>query len=811
MSNTQGKDKLVVIGNGMAGMACLANILRHEKPFDITVFGEETYVNYNRIGLSSMLAGEKTEEDLVLNTHQWYEENGIALRLGEKVLRIDRRGQKLLTDAGREVPYDRLLLATGSRPFIPNIKGTRLSGVFAFRTMDDTKAMLREAAGGQRAVVIGGGLLGLEAARGLQQQGMAVSVVHLGSYLMDQQLDPKGGEILLRAIKQLGINVVLGAQTQELTGKHNVEQVHLAGGKTLPADMVVIACGIRPRVGLARDSGMMVNKGVVVDDFMGTSDPNIFAVGECVEHRGTTYGLVAPLYEQARVVAASLVGQSGPAYKGSLTATSLKVAGVNVFCAGEVNAGRKHEVVKYEDYHAGIYKRLLIRNDKLEGVILLGDLTGANQLTDLIKNGDRLGSKRQELLLGKLDGGGVDVLSCPDDALICGCMGVTKATLVEAITGKGVTDFQDLKNCTKASSGCGSCAPQVKTLLKANAGSGYVEQQRETICGCYEFSLQQLRTIAQTQKIKSVDELARVYAMRPEGCAVCKPALAYMLEELWCGEHEESRAHRFINDRVHGNIQKDGRFSVVPRMRGGVTSPEELMRIAQVAIKYEVPMVKVTGSQRLDLLGVNKEDLPAIWEELGMPSGHAYAKAVRMVKTCVGSRFCRYGTQDAIATGIELESRLENLYTPAKVKMAVVGCPRNCAEATVKDIGLVGVEGGWQVVIGGAAGKGVRKADDLCFRVTEEEALDAAMLFFQYYRENANYLERTYDFVERLGLDAIRAMTVEAPKEEQEKLRLRLAKSKETAVDPWLERRTPKTQTQFDTLKGEVVPQEVQA
>ena len=440
--------------------------------------------------------------------------------------------------------------------------------------------------------------------------------------------------------------------------------------------------------------------------------------------------------------------------------------------------------------------------------MLVGDLSGANHFLDLIKNGTRLGESRKTLLLGtseQVKDAGEAILSQPDSTVVCGCLGVRKEAIVEAITGRGCTTLQSIKDATKASTGCGSCASLVENLLKAHAGASYAAVKKDVLCGCYDLSLNQLRTVALTQKIKSVDELAGIYANNSDGCTVCKPALAFMMDELWLGEHEENRAHRFINDRVHANIQRDGTFSVVPRMRGGVTTPDELMRIAQTAIKYNVPMVKVTGSQRIDLLGVKKEDLPKIWEEIGMPSGHAYAKAVRMVKTCVGSRFCRYGTQDAIATGIELEQRLENLYTPAKVKLAVVGCPRNCAEATVKDIGLVGVEGGWQVVIGGAAGKSVRKADELCFSRTEEEAFDAALLFFQFYRENGEYLERTYDFVERLGLARIKAETVDAPDEIKQRLRDRLAKSKSKSADPWMERREPKTQKQFEELTAEVM------
>jgi nitrite reductase (NADH) large subunit len=393
----------------------------------------------------------------------------------------------------------------------------------------------------------------------------------------------------------------------------------------------------------------------------------------------------------------------------------------------------------------------------------------------------------------------------PDSETVCGCNGVSKGVIIEAIHGKGVSTMAQLKESTRASTGCGSCTGLCESLLRAVAPE-FEEDGKKALCGCLPFSQEQLREIIRGQQIKSVQEVLDVYG-NGQGCQVCKPALSYLVDVVWCGEHEEDRSARFINDRVHANIQNDGTFSVVPRMRGGVTSPAELRKIADVAEKYDVRMVKVTGSQRIDLLGVQKSDLPKIWADLGMPSGQAYTKGVRMVKTCVGTDFCRFGTQPSIDTGIELERRLENLYTPHKVKMGVVGCPRNCAEATVKDIGLVGQEGSWQVVVGGAAGKGVRKADLLITVETTPEALDAAELFFQYYRENANYLERTYDFVERLGIEKVRKQTVYAPEETRQALRERLRKSKDKSYDAWLERERPADPTQFVQIQslGEAV------
>ncbi len=367
-----------------------------------------------------------------------------------------------------------------------------------------------------------------------------------------------------------------------------------------------------------------------------------------------------------------------------------------------------------------------------------------------------------------------------DSATICGCIGVTKGTIIQAIHEKGVNTMSQLKECTRASTSCGSCTSLCQDLLRAVAPE-FEEEHKKVICACLPFAEDKLRDILRSQRLKSVQEVLEIYG-NGIGCEVCKPALSYMLDMLWCGDHDEDRSARFINDRVHANIQKDGTFSVIPRIRGGVTSPDELRRIADVADKYQVPMVKITGSQRIDLLGVKKADLPAVWADLGMPSGQAYTKGVRMVKTCVGTEFCRFGTQDSTGAGVEMERRFEQLFTPHKVKMATVGCPRNCAEATVKDIGLIGQENGWQVVVGGAAGKSVRKADLLITVETTEQALEASELFFQYYRENANYLERTYDFVERLGIEKVRKETVYAPEAVRTALLDRLAKSKARAT-----------------------------
>jgi nitrite reductase (NADH) large subunit len=787
--------RLVVVGNGMAGMACVEQILKYDPQFRITVFGDETHVNYNRVMLSSVLAGEKASDEIVIHTEEWYRRNEIDLRVGVRIVDVDARRKVVTGDDGSVTPYDTLLLATGSSAWMPPIEGLDKDGVYAFRTLDDTRELMRRSGPDTEAVVIGGGLLGLEAARGLQVQGCRVTVVHLMATLMERQLDREGGQHLVKTMEGLGIRVLLGRSTKAIKGKGRVERVEFADGEAIDANLVVVAAGIRPNVELGRKAGITVKRGIVVNDHMETSDPDIFAVGECVEHRGICYGLVAPLFEQGKVLAATMTGNRGPSYGGTVQAAKLKIMGVDVFSAGDWGDSAADQIT-YQDSGRGVYKKVAVKGGKLAGVILVGDTSDSHRYMEWLRTDADIGDKRGQLLFPPPSAdAGLDVAEMSDSATVCGCVGVTKGAIIAAIHDRGVNTMSQLKECTRASTGCGSCTSLCQDLLRAVAPE-FEDEKKKVICACVPFAEDRLREILRSQKLKSVQEVLEIYG-NGIGCEICKPALSYMLDMLWCGDHDEDRSARFINDRVHANIQKDGTFSVVPRIRGGVTSPDELRRIADVADKYQVPMVKITGSQRIDLLGIKKADLPKVWADLGMPSGQAYTKGVRMVKTCVGTEFCRFGTQDSTAAGIEMERRFEQLFTPHKVKMAAVGCPRNCAEATVKDIGLIGIEGGWQVVVGGAAGKSVRKADLLTTVETTEQALEASELFFQYYRENANYLERTYDFVERLGIEKVRKETVYAPDAVREGLLDRYRKSKARARDAWQEGQEPRHPTQF--------------
>ena len=624
--------RLVVVGNGMAGMACVEQILAYGAAFDITVFGDETHVNYNRVLLSSVLAGEKPDDDIVINPIEWYQRHGIGLRLGVRIIDVDPVAKTVTGNDGSVTAYDTLLLATGSRAWLPPVDGIDKDGVFVFRTLDDTRELLSRSGPGVKAVVIGGGLLGLEAARGLQVRGCDVTVVHLSATLMERQLDETGGEYLTIAMEALGVQVMLGRSTSSILGDERVEGVAFVDGTKIEADLVVVAAGIRPNVELGRKAGLTVNRGIVVNDHMETSRPDIFAVGECVEHNGTCYGLVAPLFEQGKVLAATLTGNKGPVYSGTISAAKLKVMGVDVFSAGDWAEADGTEVVRYEDPALGIYKRLTLKDGRLTGLILVGDTSDNHRYMDWLRTGADLTAQRRHLLFPPpAADAGNDVAAMPDTATICGCVGVTKGAIISAIHDRGVNTLSQLKETTRASTGCGSCTALCQDLLRAVAPE-FEEEAKTVLCGCVPFAEDKLREILRSQRLRSVQDVLEIYG-NGQGCEVCKPALSYMLDMLWCGDHDEDRSARFINDRVHANIQKDGTFSVIPRIRGGVTSPAELRRIADVADKYKVPMVKITGSQRIDLLGVKKADLPLVWADLGMPSGQGYTKGVRMVKT----------------------------------------------------------------------------------------------------------------------------------------------------------------------------------
>ncbi|PWC34625.1 nitrite reductase [Azospirillum sp. TSO35-2] len=794
------KERLVVVGNGMAGMKTVEELLaKAPGRYEITVFGAEPHPNYNRIMLSPVLAGEKTFDQIVLNSREWYDANGITLLTGEPVEGIDRAAKTVVSQSGRVVSYDRLLLATGSMPFIIPVPGATLPGVIGFRDLADVDAMLEAAARGGRAVVIGGGLLGLEAANGLRVKGMDVTVIHLMPTLMERQLDPSAGTLLQRELERRGIEVLTGADTAEILGDERVTAVRLKDGRELPADIVVMAVGIRPNMALGKLAGLDCGRGIRVDDQMRTSDPSIFAVGECVEHRGVTWGLVAPLFEMAKVLADRLAGGEGGAYTGSVTSTKLKVTGVDVFSAGDFSGGEGTEDIVFRDAARGVYKRLVLKDGKLLGAVLYGDTKDGAWYFSLLKDGADVSAERETMIFGQGFGGAdagdpnAAIAALPDSAEICGCNGVCKGTIVKAITDKGLTSLDEVKAHTKASASCGGCAGTVERLLAVTLGDGFTAAPTvKPMCKCTHHSHDAVRAAIVDRGLKSMADVFQAMEWTtPDGCASCRPALNYYLLCAWPGEYTDDYQSRYINERVHANIQKDGTYSVVPRMWGGLTTASELRAIADVVDKFAIPTVKVTGGQRIDLFGVKKEDLPAVWADLnaaGMVSGHAYAKGLRTVKTCVGSEWCRFGTQDSTGLGVKLERMTWGTWTPHKVKLAVSGCPRNCAEATIKDLGVVCIDSGYELHVGGNGGLHVRACDLLVRVATEEEVLEYTGAFMQLYREEARYLERTAPWVERVGLDHIKAALVEDPERRRDLNARFLFSQTFSQDDPWAER-----------------------
>jgi nitrite reductase (NADH) large subunit len=794
------KEKLVLVGNGMAGMRAIEELLEiAPEMYDITVFGAEPYGNYNRILLSPVLAGEKTIDDIMLNDEQWYADNGITLHKGKKISNIDRRTRQVVADDGTTENYDRLLLATGSNPFMIPVPGHDLPGVISFRDIHDVDSMLDASKKHQHAVVIGGGLLGLEAANGLMLQGMHVTVVHLGDTLMERQMDSVSGAMLKKSLEERGLNFLMGASTEAILGEDRVKGVRFKDGLEIAADLVVMAVGIRPNMELAESVGLHCERGVVVNDTMQTFDPKIYAVGECVQHRGGTYGLVAPLFEQAKVCANHLAKMGIARYEGSVTSTKLKVTGIDLFSAGDFIGDENTEEIVMNDAARGIYKKLVLKDDKIIGSVMYGDTVDGAWYFQLMRDQTDVSDIREHLMfgqahLGDSGHGGINAAAAmSDDMEICGCNGVCKGEIVKAITSKGLFTLDDVRSHTKASSSCGSCTGLVEQVIASTLGGDYSAAPHvKPMCKCTEHTHDEVRKTIKEQHLTSIRSVIDFMQWNtPDGCASCRPALNYYVIATWPAESKDDAQSRFINERAHANIQKDGTYSVVPRMWGGVTTPNELRAIADVAEKFNVPEMKVTGGQRIDMFGVKKEDLPAMWADLnkaGMVSGHAYGKALRTVKTCVGKTWCRFGTQDSTKLGVDLEKLSWGSWMPHKFKMAVSGCPRNCAEATIKDFGVVCVDSGYELHVGGNGGIKVRVTDLLCKVETEEQVMEYAAAFVQLYREEAHYLERTAPWLERVGLTHVKQNIVD-DEENRKALAVRFAESQKYAqIDPWAER-----------------------
>ena len=796
------KIKLVMIGNGMAGVRTLEELLKIAPDlYDITVFGAEPHPNYNRILLSPVLAGEQTIAEIVLNPLAWYAEHGITLHLGKSVTQIDRVRRVVRASDGTEAPYDRLLIATGSTPFILPVPGKSLEGVIGYRDIADTEAMIAAATKYKHAVVIGGGLLGLEAANGLMLRGMKVTVVHIAPWLMERQLDDVAGGLLRKSLVDRGLAFLIGAQTESLVGDSGdgstgrVKAVRFKDGTEVPADLVVMAAGIRPNTALAESAGLHCLRGIAVTDTLQTvTDARVWAVGECAAHRGIAYGLVAPLFEQAKVCATHLAEFGIGRYLGSQVSTKLKVTGIDLFSAGDFMGGEGCDEIVLSDPQGGVYKKLVIKDDKLVGACLYGDTVDGSWYFKLLREGRSVTDIRDRLMFGESSLGdaghqGQNKAAAMADAdEVCGCNGVTKGTICKAIKDKGLFTLDDVRKHTKASASCGSCTGLVEQIIMATAGGDYsTTPKKKGMCGCTDHSHGDVREAIRQLHLLTVADTQRALSWRtPNGCASCRPALNYYLISTWPKEAKDDPQSRYINERSHANIQKDGTYSVIPRMWGGETTASELRRIADVVDKYKIPTVKVTGGQRIDLLGVKKEDLQGVWNDIGMPSGHAYAKALRTVKTCVGSEWCRFGTQDSTQMGKDLERGLWRMYAPHKVKLAVSGCPRNCAESGIKDVGIIGVDSGWELYVGGNGGIKTEAGQFFCKVRTSDEVMEMSGAFLQLYREEGWYLERTVHWIARVGLDSIKQRVLDDVAN-RKALWERLQFALDGEPDPWFE------------------------
>ncbi len=802
----RGKMKLVMIGNGMAGVRTLEELLKIAPDlYDITVFGAEPHPNYNRILLSPVLAGEQTLDEIVLNSWDWYTDNAITLHAGWKVTSVDRVRRVVYAQNGTgetlSAEYDRLLMCTGSNPFILPIAGKDLDGVIAYRDIADTNAMIEAATKYKNAVVIGGGLLGLEAANGLMLRGMRVTVIHVTPTLMDRQLDSVAGQLLQKSLEARGLNFVMGGQTQALIGDQEsgkagrVMALQFKDGREIPADLVVMAVGIRPNTALAESMRLHCNKGIVVSDTLQTiTDARIYSVGECAAHRGIAYGLVAPLFEQAKVAANHLAQFGIGRYVGSLTSTKLKVTGIDLFSAGEFMGGEGTEEIIMSDPFGGVYKKLVLKDDKLVGACLYGDTVDGSWYFKLLRDGRSIGDIRDKLMFGESNIGDVGhqghnkAAAMQDSDEVCGCNGVTKGAICKAIKDKGLFTLDEVRKHTKASASCGSCTGLVEQLLMFTAGGDYsATPKTKAMCACTDHGHQAVReAIVQSKLLTIADVFNFMEWKTPNGCPSCRPAVNYYLISSWPKLAKDDPQSRAINERSHANIQKDGTYSVIPRMWGGETTASELRRIADAVDKFKIPTVKVTGGQRIDLLGVKKEDLVEVWKDIGMPSGHAYAKALRTVKTCVGSEWCRMGTQDSTQMGKDLERAMWRMYAPHKVKFAVSGCPRNCAEAGIKDVGIIGVDSGWEMYVAGNGGIKTEVAHFLVKLKTAEEVLEYTGAFCELYRTEGWYLERTVHYVNRVGLDYVKKKIVD-DHEGRKALWDRLQFALDGEPDPWFD------------------------
>lgn len=768
------KHRIIVVGNGMVGHRYLEELVDKAdlSQYEVTVFGAEPREAYDRVHLSSYFS-HHTAAELSLVKPGFYEKHGIKLFLNEAVKRIDRTQKVIETNQGQTLPYDTLVLATGSYPWVPNIAGSAHHECFVYRTIEDLKAIREAAKQGKSGVVVGGGLLGLEAAGALKALGLETHVIEFAPVLMAEQLDRQGGEMLRRKIESLGVTVHTSKNTREIAhyqGKQGHHQLRFADDSVLDVDLVVFSTGIRPQDTLARYSDLPIAErgGVEINDHCLTADEHIYAIGECAAWHGRFFGLVAPGYKMAQVAVDHLLGNDN-AFTGADMSAKLKLLGVEVGSIGDAQ-GRTPESLSYvyQDDAAGIYKKIVVSSDgsKLLGAVLVGDTTDYGNLLQLKLNDMPLPAHPDTLILPAHAGAkptlGVDAL--PDSAQICSCFDVTKGRIAQAVAA-GCHTVAAIKAETKAGTGCGGCVPLISQVLNAELSRQGIEVKNH-LCEHFAFSRQELFHLVKVGQLKTFEEVLSKHG-HGYGCEVCKPTVGSILASCW-GEYVLKAAHTPLqdtNDTFLGNMQKDGTYSVIPRMPGGEVTPEGLMEVAAVARDYKL-YTKITGAQRIGLFGAHKDDLPTIWDRLikaGFETGHAYAKSLRMVKTCVGSTWCRFGVQDSVGLGVELEHRYKGIRSPHKMKFGVSGCTRECAEAQGKDVGIIATDKGWNLYVCGNGGMKPRHADLLAADLDKETLIRYVDRFLMFYVRTADKLQRTASWLDNLegGLDYLKSVIID--------------------------------------------------
>lgn len=760
--------RIIIVGNGMVGYKLCEKLRKHEVSAHIIVYGEEPRPAYDRVHLSSYFNG-KSEEDLQMAPVSWYKEQNIELHLGELVTHIDREHRIITTHTGRTDKYDYLVLATGSSAFVPQVKGVERDGVFVYRTIDDLNQIIKFGKTVSRAAVIGGGLLGLEAAKALQDLGLETHVVEFAPRLMPRQLDETGASVLQQKLEALGLTVHLRKSTREIAGNGVVEGLDFEDGTRLDLEMVVISAGIRPRDELAKRAGLQLHPrgGVIVDDLMKTSDAHIYAVGEVAVHRDLIYGLVAPGYEMAEVVAHQLADKDPRTFTGFDMSTKLKLLGVDVGSFGDALGDTAGSVpIIFQDRHNGTYKRINISADgkRLLGGILVGDATQYGAFHQMALNQLPLPSKPESLIIGSGDkNSGTDgVKALPDQAMICACENVSKGDIANAVKEKGASSVDHIKKLTKACTGCGGCTAMVNDIVKYTLES-LGHKVKKSLCEHFDYSRQELYDIIKIKGIRTYDDLLESCG-KGDGCEICKPAIASLMASIWNETILSQATIQDTNDRFLANIQRGGTYSVVPRIAGGEITPAKLIAIGRIAQKYDL-YTKITGGQRIDMFGARVEQLPEIWEELikeGFESGHAYGKALRTVKSCVGSTWCRYGVQDSVSFAIYIEERYKGLRAPHKLKGAVSGCIRECAEAQSKDFGVIATEKGWNLYVCGNGGSRPQHAKLLVSDVDTATCVKLIDRFLMFYIKTADPLTRTATWLNKMegGLEYLRDVIV---------------------------------------------------